>query len=208
MPTLPHFTSIAKCYQDRRSINYGIDIISPVEQFIADAHRRSLQATELKQEENHNMRVEYQQLLQELPASIVKKLPPEQLNTVQGRALAMTQLVSKHSGEVVELDPRSQEWRLLDLSAVPGSARTLHSPSQTEQIWCMPDGRTRSSSQYDCPSAYDCGHNANQDSLKGAYCRETHQALPVQSFPASVNCVAQRRNDPQEGSFGKMKMCW
>ena len=96
------------------------------------------------------MRVVYRQLLYELPLSVLKKVPPQQLNTQQGRALAITQLVSKHSGEVVELDPRNQEWRLLELSAVPGSARTLHSPSQTEQIWCMPDGRTCSSSQYDC----------------------------------------------------------
>ena len=144
--------------------------------FIGEAHRRSLKATDLKQEGKHNMRVEYQQLLKELPASTVKKVPRGQLDTLEGQALAITQLVSKHSGEVVELDPRKQEWRLLDLSAVPGSARFLQSFTKTEQIWCMPDGRTRS--------------------LKGAYCRETHQALPVLSFPASVNCVAQRRNDP------------
>ena len=70
----------------------------------------------------------------------MKKVPPDQLKTVEGQALAITLLLSKHSGEVVELDPRKQEWRLVDLSAVPGSARTLHSFTKTEQIWCMPDG--------------------------------------------------------------------
>ena len=71
------------------------------------------------------MRAEYLQLLQDLPAGTVKKLPPMQLNTVQGRALAMMQLVSKHSGEVVELDPRTQDWRLLDLKRIPAMDQAL-----------------------------------------------------------------------------------
>ena len=69
------------------------------------------------------MRVVYRQLLYELPLSTLKKVPPQQLNTQQGRALAITQLVSKHSGEVVELDPRTQDWRLFDLTDVPASGR-------------------------------------------------------------------------------------
>ena len=70
--------------------------------------------------------------------------------------------MNKHSGEVVELDPRTQDWILLDLRAVPDNAETFLHP----QIQCMPDGRSRSYSEYDCLSAYDCGYSANQDSLR------------------------------------------
>ena len=88
-----------------------------IEVFAQQAHRRSLEVTKLKIDTNHDMRVEYQKLLQELPPSTMKKLPPHQLNTEQGRALAITQLVSKHSGEVVELDARRAGWRLLEVPA-------------------------------------------------------------------------------------------
>ena len=77
--------------------------------FITEAHNRSLKVTDLKRKDHHNSRAEYGKLLQEFPASTVKKLRPDQLATLQGRAHALTQLVSKHSGEVVELDPRNQD---------------------------------------------------------------------------------------------------
>ena len=53
-------------------------------------------------------------LLDELPVTTVRKYPPEQLRTSQGRAYALAQLVTKHSGEVVELDPKKPHWCLLD----------------------------------------------------------------------------------------------
>ena len=97
-----------------------------IEGFAQQAHRRSLEVTKLKIDTHRDMRVEYQQLLQELPSSTMKKVPPHQLNTEQGRALAMAQLVSKHSGEVAELDPRTTGLRLFDLTNVPTSGRTFH----------------------------------------------------------------------------------
>ena len=96
----------------------------------------------------------------------MKKLPPEQLRTRQGRANTITQLVSNHSGEVVELDPRAQDWRLVALNAGPGSARDLWNEFYHKQIWCTPDGLKRSKSHNRSVSFYDTGYSANQTSLR------------------------------------------
>ena len=133
-----------------------------VHQFIERAHSRNLNVINLKLKQNHKARKKFQKLLEELPASTVKKVPPGQLNTSQGRARAITQLISKHSGEVVELDPCTTEWRLMK---VGGFSYATKPHWDEEQIWCMPDGFTRSWSQYECPSDYDCGCNRNQDAL-------------------------------------------
>ena len=124
-----------------------------------------MKAIVLRQEGQHNSRAEYRQLLSGFPTSTVKKLPRGQLDTLAGRAHAITHLVKKHSGEVVELDPRTQEWRLLNISAVPGPARTV----SHHQVLCMPDGCTRSQSQDKSLSAYDCGYSANRDHLHNQY---------------------------------------
>ena len=55
-----------------------------------------------------------------------------------------------------------ENWCLHKLISVPHSARTFRHP----QFWCAPDGRTRSRSDYDSLSAYDCGYNANQEFLQ------------------------------------------
>ena len=40
------------------------------------------------------------------------KLDAQQLQTEEGISKAITNLVSLHSGEVVELDPQRTQWRL------------------------------------------------------------------------------------------------
>ena len=124
-------------------------------QFIKDAHYRSLKVTYLKKEENVGGRAEYDQLLSGFPTSTMKKLPPQQLRTQEGQARAITQLVSKHSGEVVELDPREHQWRLV----------SCKEKFDHPQLRCTRDGATRSSSQDGSLTAYDCGYIANQESL-------------------------------------------
>ena len=104
--------------------------------------------------------------MRELPTSTINKVPQGQLYTWQGRAQAITQLELKHSGEMVELDPRTSGWRLLDISNMPVSERI----PRPEQIWCVPDGQTRSKSQYEhylvvYPTRYDCGCNTSQEAL-------------------------------------------
>ena len=66
--------------------------------------------------------VEYVLLLQRFPESTVAKVGEDALRTELGRAKAVTQLVMKHSGEVVELDKYKMGWVLQSLA--PGSAST------------------------------------------------------------------------------------
>ena len=63
---------------------------------------------------------QYAKLFQEFPETTVTKLTPEVLATEDGRSQAPTQLVSLHSGEIVELDPRVARWLLV--KKAPGSA--------------------------------------------------------------------------------------
>ena len=147
-----------------------------VENFIEEAHHRSLKVTDLKHPQNKALRVQYRELLSEMPTSTMKKVPPGQLDTWQGRAQAITQLQTKHSGEVVELDPRTQGWRLLDINNVPVSDRAASS----EQVWCMPNGRTRSNCEYEqfllwYPTAYDCGYNASAEALYSQHQQCSHE---------------------------------
>ena len=63
---------------------------------------------------------EYRVLLSDAPDSAQVKLGEQRVDSVDGKSKALTNLVSLHDGEVVELDPRRTEWRLR-LKA-PGSA--------------------------------------------------------------------------------------
>ena len=85
----------------------------------------------------------------------MNKVPPDQLNTPKGRAQAIAQLIKKHSGEVVELNPKTQEWRLVK----SGKAFNF----KEEQIWCMPNGYTGYYRKHDSPSSYDCGRTWNRE---------------------------------------------
>ena len=78
---------------------------------------------------------EYNRLLSDLPDSAYEKLGAQQLNTVEGRAKAMTNLVAMHAGEVAELDPRRSSW-LLRLKE-PGFASA---DWQNEQWRCCENG--------------------------------------------------------------------
>ena len=52
------------------------------------------------------LRDEYHVLLQARPAITLEKVGSAQLATLDGKAYAIGQLVSKHGGEIVELDRR------------------------------------------------------------------------------------------------------
>ena len=101
---------------------------SPDQIFIDQAHTRSLGVLQLKTDAS--ARHDYRTLLQSLPAITVAKVGPEQLETPEGRARALGQLVDKHSGEIVELDQRRMSWTMERVA--PGSA----SAASSEQWHC------------------------------------------------------------------------
>ena len=106
----------------------------PVHAFIQEEHRKGLAATDLQENEIHAMRDTYAKLLQALPESTERKVPAGQLGTELGRATAITQLIAKHYGEVVELDPLRASWLLVRMA--PGPARAY----EHQQLWCLDGG--------------------------------------------------------------------
>ena len=93
----------------------------------------------------------YSRLLSELPDSAYEKLGAEQLRTVEGRSKAITQLVSLHAGEVVELNPRRSTWLLRPKAAGPASADW-----QNEQWHCRQNGKPIGTHDDD-RDQYECG---------------------------------------------------
>ena len=96
--------------------------------FLAQANKRSLGVLALRS--NATLRDEYRVLLQALPAITLRKVGGAQLATLDGKAIAIGQLVAKHSGEIVELDQRRTSWTLQPVA--PGSA----SADLPEQWYC------------------------------------------------------------------------
>ena len=70
-----------------------------------------------------------------MPDSSYEKLGAEQLGTKEGRRRAITQLVTWHSGEVVELDPHRTQWFLRRKAPGPASVDW-----QNEQWHCCEKG--------------------------------------------------------------------
>ena len=68
-------------------------------------------------------------LFSQLPEHVNEKVSAEQLPTVEGVARALTQLVSLHAGEVVEVNLCRTRWNLRRKG--PGSA----SPDWENQQW-------------------------------------------------------------------------
>lgn len=114
----------------------GSASITPAE-FLEAAHHRSLAISKLKQKsmEGQGLRKEYSALLARFPAGTVTKVREEQLATQIGRAIALTQLVAKHTGDSVELD-RTRALCILRPAMAPGSA----SAGLGEQWFCVEGG--------------------------------------------------------------------
>ena len=72
---------------------------------------RKAEVANLKQDtaEGARLRKDYFLLLRRFPESTVVKLGEDLMRTELGRAKAVTQLVMKHSGEVLELDKKQDE---------------------------------------------------------------------------------------------------
>ena len=87
-------------------------------EFLTEAHRRSLWVMNLKSDAA--LRARYDVLLQALPPIVMKKVGAAPLETEDGKAYALGQLISKHSGEIVELDMRRTSWTLQPVA--PGCA--------------------------------------------------------------------------------------
>ena len=102
----------------------GSNNVTPKD-FVERAHKRGLQVTILKDADQEARRDEYAKLLERFPGSTERKVGGDQLLTPEGRARAVVQLVSKHSGELVELDRSRAGWVLRPV--VPGSASTMYS---------------------------------------------------------------------------------
>ena len=101
-------------------------------EFLGNAHRRSLGFLDLKH--HAALREQYKTLLFDFPAITVEKVGEAQLETPEGKAKAIGQLIGKHGGELVELDRRHANWTLE--SVPPGSA----SDKFSEQWYCRPLG--------------------------------------------------------------------
>ena len=91
--------------------------------FLTAANTRSLQVLQLR--EDTAKRDEYRVLLASFPYITIMKVGQEQLETPEGRAKALGQLVDKHSGEIVELDQRQTRWTIEPVAS--GSARAASS---------------------------------------------------------------------------------
>ena len=97
-------------FADRPGPGYAstAPLATPPHKFITDTNNRSLWATKLKDKDpkiSGPLRRQYRVLLSDLPDSAHVKLSAQQLET-EGMSKAITNLVSLHAGEVVELDPR------------------------------------------------------------------------------------------------------
>ena len=102
--------------------------------FLERAHKRSLCVLNLHKDEA--LRHDYWPLLQDLPTITWEKLGGEQCMTSKGKAIAIVHLVSKHGGEIVELDVRHCVWTLEP--AQPGSA----SADYSDQWYCKQNKTT------------------------------------------------------------------
>ena len=118
------------------------DSVTPAD-FVQRAHRRALEVTILKGADQKALRDQYAKLLEQFPGSTAKKVGGDQLLTKEGRAQAVGQLVTKHSGELVELDRNRVGWVLR--LVVPGSASTTYS----EQWQCREDGKEADTHEFE-----------------------------------------------------------
>ena len=91
-----------KCVADLSLLRGTGDPGSDPDNFLAHVLKRSLGV--LGRRDNDVMQFDYSELLTGLPDITIDKVGPEQLATTNGRAFAIGQLVSKHRGEIVELD--------------------------------------------------------------------------------------------------------
>ena len=106
--------------------------------FITKAHQRSLGVLRLK--EGSSSRVGYihpPALLSDFPAIAVGKVGG-QLDTEEGRAKAIGQLVARHAGEVVDFDSNRTCWTLRPKSG-PGVASSDSEPVHP-QLFCVGGG--------------------------------------------------------------------
>ena len=106
--------------------------VSEEQQFLHDAHKRSLAVTQFK--DNDALFLEYSRLVEEFPDLTLSKFGLESLGTNRGQVQAIVGLVNKHSGEIVELDPRIGMWVLLK------SSEGFTSQNYSEQWFCSPNG--------------------------------------------------------------------
>ena len=90
--------------------------------FIMAAQSRTLRVTTLKTPAKRMtdeqraaleaLREKYAVLLSKLPPNVYEKLTEDELRTPDGRSRALTQLVSLHSGDIVELCRQRTIWHL------------------------------------------------------------------------------------------------
>ena len=126
--------------QEPGSASAALPAMSP-QAFIEDAHHRSLWVAQFKTEHPLGracLRRQYSILLSELPDCVHAKVDAEQLATEEGVSWALIQLISLHSGEVVELDPQRTIWYLCRKSPGPVSVEW-----RNEQWNCVEHGGAR-----------------------------------------------------------------
>ena len=110
-------------------------------EFFHRAHQRSLGVVPLRDDPSSRVGyIDAPALLSDFPDSTVGKVAG-QLDTEQGRAKAIVQLVNKHPGEVVDVDPNMTFWTLR-LKSGPGAASSDSEPVHP-QLFCV-DGGSRS----------------------------------------------------------------
>ena len=124
--------------------------------FIKARHAENLRVTTFKLEtpEGATLREQYRELFQRFPHSTVQKRGEDELRTELGKARAVVGLVSKHAGEIVEMDRMKMRWILHPLA--PGSA----SVEWSSQWNCKADG-----SPTDTPRDIEYGYPKAQDSI-------------------------------------------
>ena len=127
----------------------------PPGDFLDAAHKRSLWATHLKGDKN--LREEYLYLLCDLPESSVYKFSFDKLEGADGPARAdmVVGLISKHPGEVVELDRRRSGWQLRAVTR--GSASVAPLAAAHAQWYCRE--HSERAGHADCDIDYPIGVN-------------------------------------------------
>ena len=117
--------------------------------------------TKLKQPGAEPLQQEYLKLLSELPDNVYLKLDANEVlpDNVEGRSRAMSNLVSLHAGEIVELDPQRTRWELRRKLLAPGSASVAW---ENVQWNCREDGAPVGESP-DSPSEDEYGQSSAQD---------------------------------------------
>jgi len=101
--------------------------------FLRTMKQKSLKVADLRKE--HHLREEYDTLLSRLPGTAIRKVGHEQLQTTEGHARALQQLVNKHSGELVELEEYKAAASPWWLSRGPHDQFSL-----SEQWYCKEHG--------------------------------------------------------------------